>query len=74
MLATVAGGIYFQEFATLAWWQFLAFFSGIAVMFDGLLLLIPPNPETTLEMKAPPPSRRLRLRLLHRHRHNPKPV
>ena len=26
--ATVAGGIYFQEFSTLDWWQFVAFFSG----------------------------------------------
>ena len=26
--ATVAGGIYFQEFSTLGWWQFVAFFSG----------------------------------------------
>lgn len=47
--ATVAGGIYFQEFSTLDWWQFVAFFSGLGVMFLGLVLLIPPNPEKSLE-------------------------
>lgn len=42
VLATVAGGLYFQEFAQLEWWQLLAFFGCIGVMFVGLYLLIPP--------------------------------
>lgn len=47
IFATIAGGTYFQEFATLGWGQFLAFFGGIAVMLVGLCLLIPANPENT---------------------------
>jgi len=41
VLATVAGGIFFQEFQTLEWWQLLLFFGCIMVMFGGLYLLIP---------------------------------
>lgn len=58
LFATVAGGIYFQEFSTFRWWQYLAFFSGIAVMLWGLCLLIPPNPETTVEDREPAQQRR----------------
>ena len=53
VLATLAGGIYFQEFSTLDWWQYVAFSSGIAVMFVGLCGLIPPNPEQTYEQFKP---------------------
>jgi len=53
LFATIAGGIYFQEFSTFVWWQFLSFFSGIAIMLSGLYLLIPPNPETTVEEHQP---------------------
>jgi len=53
VLATLAGGIYFQEFSTLEWWQYVAFSSGIAIMFVGLCGLIPPNPEQTYEQFKP---------------------
>ena len=53
VLATLAGGIYFQEFSTLEWWQYVTFSSGIAIMFIGLCGLIPPNPEQTYEQFKP---------------------
>ena len=49
VLATLAGGIYFQEFQTLTWWQLLLFAAMIGVMFCGLYLLIPP-----ISSMAPP--------------------
>jgi len=42
VLATVAGGLYFQEFAAMVWWQLLTFAGCIGVMFVGLALLMPP--------------------------------
>ena len=48
VLATLAGGIYFQEFQTLEWWQLLLFFGCIGIMFGGLALLIPPITAETL--------------------------
>lgn len=42
VLATVAGGLYFQEFAAMEWWQLLVFACCIGIMFVGLALLMPP--------------------------------
>lgn len=39
-----ANALYFQEFSTFVWWQFLAFFSGIGLLVAGLVLLVPANP------------------------------
>ena len=52
VLATLAGGIYFQEFQTLEWWQLLLFFGCIGIMFGGLALLIPPITAETLAPAA----------------------
>lgn len=43
VFATVAGGIYFREFETFAWWQLALFIAAICVMFCGLVMLMPPN-------------------------------
>ena len=54
MLATVAGGLYFQEFAAMKWWQLLVFACCIGVMFVGLALLMPPiTGASAPELDAP---------------------
>lgn len=54
VLATVAGGLYFQEFAAMDWWQLLIFACCIAVMFVGLALLMPPiTGASAPELDAP---------------------
>jgi len=42
VLATVAGGLYFQEFAAMKWWQGCVFACCIGIMFVGLAMLMPP--------------------------------
>ena len=54
VLATVAGGLYFQEFAAMEWWQLLVFACCIGVMFVGLALLMPPiTGASAPELNAP---------------------
>ena len=63
VLATLAGGIYFQEFQSLTWWQLLAFAGSIGVLFVGLRMLMPkmgdkslgPSPPTQPQLSQPSP-------------------
>jgi len=49
LFATVSGGIYFQEFMTMVWWQWLGFVTGVTVMFYGLFLIAPKSEEAPAE-------------------------